>query len=86
MTNPYHIRQIIDNLKAASDGLTPSEQEQLRSELLAMALFDRQTGRGHPAENAPSAKSGLTEQDLELIRMLARQTDLLWQTWNDPDQ
>jgi hypothetical protein len=86
MTHPETIRQIMDTLRAAKDDLTPSEQEQLRSELLAMALFDRQTGKRYPTENTSSGKGGLTEQEMELIRMLARQTDLLWRIENDPDQ
>ena len=70
--------RLIHELKALISDLDASEKEMLKDELLAILLFGDEEKRKQAVDNPADSKRGLTNEEKELIRKLAAQTEALF--------
>jgi hypothetical protein len=77
--------QVINEMKSITDGLTPEEKEAVRDQLIAYLLFSHHTSFTPTGGQNNSHVQGLTEEERELIRKIAEQTEKLHRLMNQDD-
>lgn len=81
MKKTTETKQVLDNIKSAVSGMSATEKENFRDNLLAFLLF----GDHHTPINKTEVEPlmGITAQEKELIRKLAAQTEELYRVMNN---
>ncbi|MBL0340975.1 MAG: hypothetical protein IPP71_08625 [Bacteroidetes bacterium] len=86
MSEKKNIAGIIEKVREFSNQLDAQEKEVLRDQLIAYLLFGNYNDQKNIERKKIVALSGLTEQERELIKKLAQQTEALYRAKHEDDQ
>ena len=77
--------EVISNIKSITEGLTPEERESVRDQLIAFLLFSSDLRMTQINDPQAQRIQGLTEEERDLIRKIAEQTEKLHRMMNSDD-
>jgi hypothetical protein len=77
--------EVISNIKSITAELTPEERESVRDQLIAFLLFSRDLRITQISDPQTERIQGLTEEERDLIRKIAEQTERLHRMMNSEE-
>lgn len=77
--------EVISNIKSITAELTPEERESVRDQLIAFLLFSRDLRITQISYPQTERIQGLTEEERDLIRKIAEQTERLHRMMNSEE-